>query len=48
MPYEPKLKHGTRFPVDSPEAEAARQRVARLAEDPAEREKAAVNLALAP
>jgi len=41
--YGPPLLHGTRYPVDSPEAEAARQRVARLAADPVERAKAAEN-----
>lgn len=41
--YGPPLKHGTRYPVNSPQAEAARQRVERLAADPVERAKAAEN-----
>lgn len=43
--YEP--KHGTRYPTDSPEAEAARQRVLRFAADPDHRARAAANMAIA-
>jgi hypothetical protein len=45
--FGPPLKHGIRYPVDSPQAEAARQRLERLAADPAERAKAAENDRLA-
>jgi hypothetical protein len=35
--------HGTRYDAETPQAEAARSRVARLAADPDERAKAAEN-----
>lgn len=45
--FGPPLLFGTRYPVHTPQAEAARQRVAHLAEDPLERAKAAENVRLA-